>query len=204
MQGFIKHRRLVFLLVAAFAAALAAGMIYKTGTGSKSLPVIKPAPDFVLEDAYGKEIALSRHDGKVRLVYFFFASCPDVCYPTNFILSKVEDELAAKGLLGKDAVMYSISFDPERDTPEKLKQYAASLNADKDGWFFLRGEQNGIIELAEKYGVSVIKGKQGQYAHQNIVTLVDRSGNIRKFFNASQADLDHKEVVETIERLSKE
>lgn len=192
------------LVLAAIVCIVAASMLYKTaGGGGSRLPVIKKAADFSLEGADGKTFGLNDAAGKVRLVYFFWSSCPDVCQPTTFELSKVQQELKVKGLLGTDAVLFSISFDPERDTVEKLKQYSARFEADPDGWKFLRGDEKTVIDLARQYAVSVVKGNDGTFMHTNSVALVDREGNIRKYFVATDGTLNYRQVVQEVEKLAK-
>ncbi|WP_158289492.1 SCO family protein [Paenibacillus flagellatus] len=191
------------VLVAAVIVAAAAGWWFRSGSGEK-LPVIKQAQDFKLENIDGQMTGLSDDSGKVRLVYFFWSTCPDVCQPTTYELSKVQQELKKSGLLGKDAVIYSISFDPERDTAEQLKKYSARFEADPQGWKFLRGESKAVIDLALKYGVSVMKDNNNNFIHTNSVALVDRAGNLRKYILASEGKLSYKLVVNEVERLANE
>ena len=193
------------LLIAAILIAAVGNLIYKAlGGGGEKLPVIKKAADFTLEGADGKQTSFSSEDGKVRLVYFFYSSCPDVCQPTTFELSKVQQELQKEGLLGKDAVIFSVSFDPEKDTVERLKEYSAKFEADPAGWKFLRGNPDTIADLGRQYGVTIIPGNDGMFAHTNVVTLVDREGNIRKYFVATEGDLNYKIVADAVKRLAKE
>lgn len=192
------------LLIVALAAVLAASWYMKNRSGGEQLPVIKKAAEFRLEHTDGKEVALADDNGKVRLVYFFWSSCPDVCQPTTFELSKVQEELQKSNLLGGDAVIYSISFDPERDTVERLKTYSARFNADPQGWKFLRGESQAVIDLARQYGVSVLPGSDGTFAHVNSVALVDRAGNLRKYFVATDGDLNYRIVADAVRTLAKE
>jgi len=147
------------------------------------------APNFTLENTEGKATSLSDEDGKVRLVYFFFSHCPDICIPTTSMLSKVQEKLKESGIFGTQAVMYSISFDPDRDTRERLKKFAEGYQADFGGWQFLRGEEAAIKELALKYKISVIKDQQGNFIHQNIFTLIDKEGRVRNYYKAGDPEV---------------
>lgn len=192
------------LLIGFIIVIAAAGWLYKSQAGGEEkLPVLKPAADFKLEHVDGKQVGLSDDSGKVRLVYFFWSSCPDVCQPTTFELSKVQQELQKSNLLGTDAVIYSISFDPERDTVEQLKKYSARFEADPNGWKFLRGDSK-VTDLAKQYAVSVLKDDKGNFAHVNSVALVDRQGNIRKYFVATKGDLNYKLVAAAVKNLAKQ
>ena len=154
------------------------------GSKQEELPVIRSAPDFELEATNGQTEKLSASEGKVRLVYYFFSYCPDICIPTTAMLSKLQDELVARELFGEKAVMYSISFDPERDTRERLKEFSEAYQADETAWKFLRGDETYVKDLALKYGISVLKDAEGNFIHQNIFTLVDAQGQIRQYYNA--------------------
>ena len=159
------------------------------GEKAEKLPLLGKAADFELEGTSGETVTLTENEGKLRLVYFFFSYCPDICIPTTAMLSKLQDELKERELFGDKAVMYSISFDPERDTRERLKQFAEGYQADFTGWKFLRGEEEAVKDLALQYKISVIKDDTGNFLHQNIFTLVDDNGEIRKYYNAGDPDV---------------
>lgn len=83
------------------------------------------ATDFSLTDHNGQARTLADFKGKVVVIFFGFTQCPDVC-PTSM------SELAqARQLLGADGDRLQglfVSIDPERDTPEIMKQYMASFD----------------------------------------------------------------------------
>jgi len=184
-------------------------MIWKPwGSKGEPLPVLWGAADFELEGTSGETVTLSEHDGKVRLVYFFFSYCPDICIPTTAMLSKVQEELKSRNLFADQTMMYSISFDPERDTTERLKRFSEGYQADETGWKFLRGTEDGVRNLALQYKVSVLKDDKGNFLHQNLFSLVDQEGNVRKIYNAGDPDVVAsgeliKEMVDDMERLAR-
>jgi protein SCO1/2 len=168
------------------------------------LSIIKKAPEFQLTNIQSQTVKMSELDGKVRLVYFFFSSCPDVCLPTTFFLSKIQDELQKQGLFGEDAMILSITVDPDRDTPEVLQAYADRFQADPSGWMFLRGNENETKELAEQYGVMAVKQKDGNFVHSNSILIVDQQGNVRNYYNASDETLEPSYIVKDVVTLSKQ
>lgn len=206
MQQFImKHW---FKGVAALAIiAIAAVLVKNTSSsgGGGKLPVLKKATEFNLESSDGNNVSLAESNGKIRLVYFFWSSCPDVCQPTTYELSKVQEQLQKDGLMGKDVMMYSVSFDPDKDTVKQLATYSARFQKDSTNWKFLRGEEKAMRDLANAYGVSVLKNKDGTFAHTNSVALVDREGNIRKYMTAEEPGgiMDYKDIVKDVKKLSK-
>ncbi|MGO4375159.1 SCO family protein, partial [Paenibacillus sp. MCAF20] len=123
------------------------------------LPIEMAAPAFELTDVdSGDKVSLESTNGKARIVYFYFANCPDVCPPTTFLLSEVQEKLEKSGKLGTKAELISITFDPVRDTPEVIKAFAERNFAQPNGWKFLRGDdEEQTIKLARDFGVSVAK-----------------------------------------------
>jgi protein SCO1 len=203
MSETMKKHWFKFLITAVVLVVIGV-MILQVQGGKEKLPVIKAAPQFTLEGLDGKPMSLNDHDGKVRLVYFFYSNCPDVCLPTNHILSEVQTALEKEKLFGSDAVMFSITFDPERDTQERLKQYSEALRVNPEGWKFLRGGEKEVADIALTYGISAINLNNGIFMHQNVVTVIDREGNIRKIFKATEADVDPKDIVATVKQLTAE
>lgn len=193
-------RILVIVLLLALIGTL--GYMLLKGPESK-LDVIQKAPDFKLQNLDGKDVTLADTAGKAKLVYFFFSTCPDVCPPTTYSLSKVQDQLVSKGIFGTKTAILSISFDPTKDTPQQLKDFSGRYHADYKGWYFLRGEEAATMELAKKFGVLVTKDAQGNFTHMNWVLLVDGKGNLRNYYDGSDPDIVDK-VMKDIIPLSKE
>ncbi|MCS7460267.1 SCO family protein [Paenibacillus doosanensis] len=166
--------------------------------------VIKKAPDFKLTNLDGKQVGLSDLAGKTKLVYFFYSTCPDVCLPTTYTLSKVQDTLVSKGVFGDKTAIVSITFDPTRDTPEQLKDFSGHYHADPKGWYFLRGDEATAFDIANKFGVMVVKDQQGNFTHNNVILLVDKKGDLRTYYNGNDADLDVEKIAQDMIALSKE
>jgi protein SCO1/2 len=87
---------------------------------------------------------------KVVMINFIFTSCPDVCPLETARLREVQKILGDR--VGQDVFMYSISIDPEVDTPEVLKRYAEKFEAGP-GWLFLTGNKEDTTELRRKLGL---------------------------------------------------
>lgn len=192
MDVFLKRHwfKLVVLLL-----CVALGIYWLTtltGGSKVKLENAGKAGEFALTNAMdGKEVTLQSTQGKVRLVYFYFSYCPDVCPPTTFMLSETQNLLKDKGYFGKDAQIISITIDPTRDTPERIQKWAGNYNADPAGWLFLRDdEEKKIHDLAKDgYKLQVMKDDKGNFGHMNMIVLLDRDGNIRKYFNANDPEV---------------
>ncbi|MFT5511302.1 MAG: protein SCO1/2 [Hyphomicrobiaceae bacterium] len=86
---------------------------------------------------------------KIVVINFVYTNCPDICGLQSARMAIVQDLLGDR--LGRDIFIYSISLDPERDTPEILKEYAAAIGA-KPGWLFLTGDTEGLHKIRYKLG----------------------------------------------------
>lgn len=168
--------------------ALCAGMgvyLLLNQVKKPELPVLAQGTEFSYSDMNGETVTLSGTNGKVRLLYFFFANCPDVCPPTTFVMSQVQDELKKDGVFGDKVQFLSVTIDPSHDTSEVLKKYAERFHADPKGWKFLRGDEKATDELANKYLTDVGKDKDGNYWHMNLIILLDQDGQIRDLISAN-------------------
>jgi protein SCO1 len=197
------------LAIGAILIAMIASFAYKLwftgGAPDERLKAMKQAPAFQLQDLDGKTVSSKDMDGKVRLVYFFYSFCPDVCMPTSFLLSKVQDALKQKGLLGTKAEIVSITVDPTRDTPAVLKEFGTNFESKPipGGWTFLRGDEAKTLKLAEDFGIMVIKEKDGNFSHSNAILLVDPKGMLRNYYDAGNPQLDVDHIVKDVVTLSK-
>ncbi|THF82624.1 SCO family protein [Cohnella fermenti] len=163
------------------------------------------ATDFTYQDIDGNSVTMSDTNGKVRLVYFFYSNCPDVCPPTTFMMSQVQEMLKADGDFGTKAEFLSITIDPVRDTPEALRVFGDKFGADYTGWKFLRGDEAETAKLAEKYQLGVIKDNDGNFGHSNLIVVVDKKGRIRDFIspqaNGSPSDMSAEELYKEMKSL---
>lgn len=101
--------------------------------------------------------------GKVVTINFIYTSCPDVCPLETALLREVQEILGDR--VGRDVFMYSITIDPERDTPGVLKKYAEKFDV-APGWLFLTGKKEDITLLRTKLGLySEAKGGDKLEAH---------------------------------------
>lgn len=106
-------------------------------------------PDVALVDMNGKKVSLRSEldTGRPVVVNFIFTSCTAVCPVMSATFSQVQRTL------GKDAerpLMVSISIDPEYDTPQRLKEYAARHDAGPD-WHMLTGSRESILAVARAF-----------------------------------------------------
>ncbi|HXV07960.1 MAG TPA: SCO family protein [Burkholderiales bacterium] len=103
--------------------------------------------DFKLIDHNGQPRTLADFRGKVLVVFFGFTHCPDVCPIT---LSELARALKRLGADAQRVQVVMITVDPERDTPEVLKQYVTALDP---GFLGLTGDPQAIAETAREFKV---------------------------------------------------
>ena len=189
-------------LALASGAALAAETLHDPAISTTpSMAVIAKAPDFTLRDTSGKAVKLSDYRGRAVLLAFIFTTCPGVCPLISKQMEYVQTKLKSAGLFGKEAVMLSVTIDPETDTAPVLAAYANQYSADPVGWRFLRESEERTRPVLAAYNEWTKKMPKGDLEHPARVYLIDRQGNIREiyslaFFNEKQALIDIQALLE--------
>jgi protein SCO1 len=134
---------------------------------------------FTLTERSGKEIQWQDFAGNVRVVSFFFSSCPATCLQQNQKIGEIQ-----RSFQGKDVAFLSITCDPDIDTPERLREYANKLDADPTQWLFLTGRLVYIRRVAgELFNVALDK-----QTHSERLIVCDKWGNIRGTFLWNKLD----------------
>jgi len=183
------------LALAAHAAIAADPAIDRAISTTPSLAVIAKAPDFTVVDTAGKPVRLSDYRGRTVLLAFIFTTCPGVCPLISKQMEYLQRELKAAGLFGRQAVMLSMTIDPETDTAAALAEYAKQYGADAAGWRFVRESEDKTKPVLKAYNEWTKKLPKGELDHPARVYLIDPRGNIREiyslaFFNEKQALID--------------
>lgn len=146
----------------------------------------KPAPDFTLGDADGKVYRLAEFRGKVVVLHFIYASCPDVCPLHADRIAGIQTMVNQTPM--KERVQFiSISTDPENDTPEILRGYGPVHGLDDVNWVFLTalpGQPKDITrKLVEAYGHKFKRAENSQLVHGVVTHVIDKEGRLRGNFH---------------------
>ena len=112
------------------------------------MPEPLPLPEFLLRDQDGATFNRTSLKGKFSLLFFGFTHCPDICPATLQQLSVVRQKLALASHDLPDIVL--VSVDPERDTPEVLRQYVGHFG---DGFIGVTGDMIELLKLTSKLGI---------------------------------------------------
>lgn len=133
--------------------------------------------DLQLVDQDGQATTLDAFAGRPVIVTMFYASCPVAC-PMLISDIKVAVKRASKATQSELGVIL-VSLDPERDTPEKLKQLAERHSLDTPAWRFTRTSEGSTRELAAVLGVKYTKLESGAIRHTSLISVLDRRGVVR-------------------------
>src|SRR2546428_13990261 len=134
-----------WLLFAALALAIPLAPMLLTRAAPR-LPELGELPPFALTDQLGRPFGRDDLRGKVWVADFVFTSCSDACPRLTQRMKSLQDRLDPHGRVG----LLSISVDPERDTPEKLRAYGEAYGARGDLWRFLTGSPTEVQRTVVK------------------------------------------------------
>jgi len=143
-----------------------------------------PLPDFSLTDQTDSTVTLADLKGQVWIADFIFTNCAGTCPMMTDKMRKLQEKLPT------EVRMVSITVDPARDTSKALAAYAAEQGATRDRWLFLTGDKQALHDLCIK-GFKLPLDESGgtaaePIAHSMRFVLVDRQGEIRGYYTATE------------------
>jgi protein SCO1/2 len=171
-------------------------------------------PAFTVPDPItGKDISTTDFEGERAILWTsFYTNCPDGVCPALILRLRRAQEVAAVEGYTDDAIFLPLTFDPERDTVDALRDYADEQGVDLDGgnWHFLRPEsyEAGQELLDEHFGLVIEKAPaddnenlEYQFPHYGLVILANKRGIVERAYpNGATVDIgtvenDFKQVV---------
>ena len=132
------------------------------------LPQSRPVPDMAMTNQDGQAVSLSDLKGKWTLLFFGYTFCPDICPTTLAQLRQIKSELPKEAVSNLRVVL--VSVDPNRDTPQQLKQYLGYFDKDFVG---LSAPVEQIQKLANAVSIPFIPADTSKPNY-----TVDHSGNL--------------------------
>lgn len=189
-------RRQCLLWLAAGAAGLLSGCDRLSPGGQPVTPSFKGiditgadyARGFSLTDFNGQTRTLGDFQGRVVMLYFGFVQCPDVC-PTA--LTRAAAVMERLGPRAGDLQVVFVTVDPERDTPELLREYMAAFHP---SFLALTGNAEQIAQTAKDFRAfykKVPTGSSYTMDHTALSYLFDRQGRIRVALRHEQTADDY-------------
>ena len=179
-SGFARALVIACLIAILGLAGLVGWRFYLKGTGQEAGVVAIGGP-FTLIDQDGKTVTEADYKGQLTLVYFGYTFCPDAC-PTA--LGTITTAMNKLGTDADKVTPLFITIDPERDTQQVMKDYAANFHPRLRA---LTGSVDQVTAAAHAYRVYFTKAEGGDpknylMDHSTIIYLMDRDGHYLAHF----------------------
>jgi protein SCO1 len=192
------NRRALFVTLALGVALASAGPM-AVGAGERARhdgPTNDPAPTsasiYNLNSKWttqdGSSVALGSFAGKPVVAAMGYTTCRNICPAIVIDMMWIEKHLPAGGA-GRVRFAF-FSFDPEADTPERLRLYADSHGLDLKRWTLLRGDDDAVRELSAALDVPFRPNDQNGFDHAAVISLLDENGEIVFQQRGAQASSD--------------
>jgi protein SCO1/2 len=150
-------------------------------------------PDFKLRNQDGRAIHLGQFKGKALLVTFIYTRCPspDFCPRVTRNFAAVEKELAGNPAVYAKTHLLCVSFDPEHDTPDRLRAYGATyIGSDAKNafahWDFAVPEKPVLLEMAKFFDLGMTSDAEGTITHTLSTTLIGPDGKVVRFYPGNE------------------
>jgi protein SCO1/2 len=155
------------------------------GLSTARLEVGQKVPDFTLTDQARQRVSVSNLAGKVVALNFIYTRCalPQFCLRVSNNFGVLQKRFQRE--LGRDLVLLTVTFDPERDTPDVLSAYASQWNADAKTWHFLTGAIPDVRKVCAMFGVESFPD-EGLLNHSLRTVVIDRAGTITASIEGNQ------------------
>ncbi len=150
---------------------------------------------------YNQDSVLMNNASLSEYVYvadFFFTSCPSICPKVAKQMLRIYDTVKDEPMVK----LVSFTIDPKRDDVKKLRLYADNLGIDHNKWYFLTGDKEATLELANTYFVAAFEDADapGGFDHSGKILLVDKDGHVRSFSEGTDPENTPK-IMEDIKKL---
>jgi protein SCO1/2 len=178
-RSWIDHIVKMPTLTASPTAANREGTEVAPSTGRRRHPLL----DYAFTNELGQPVRLGDFRGQVLAMTFFFSRCPipDYCLRLTKNFEEASQKLRNMPGAPTNYHFVSVSFDPEFDTPARLKAYAESFAYDASHWSFLTGPSNKVAELARLSDMKY--QRDGIFFNHDLRTLIiDGNGRLRMIF----------------------
>ncbi len=194
-SGIVWKTTLILIPIVTLAVLLCLRNVEVTALRQRSISAYGTVPGFQLTNQNGQPFGSAQLSGKIWIADFIYTTCPGPCPMISSRMSELQ-----KPLQKTDVHLVSFSVDPEKDTPEVLRGYADKLQAEPGRWDFLTGAKPAIYKLSHdgfKLAVSDGSDAQGIPVHSTRIVLVDRHGQIRGYYDATEPEAITKLLADT-------
>jgi len=150
-------------------------------------------PDFKLHNQDGRALHLDQFRGKTLLLTFIYTRCtsPNFCPLVTHNFAVIDRRLAANPALYAKTHLLCVSFDPEHDTPARLRAYGAQyIGSDAQSafshWDFAVPSKPELLEMAKFFDVGITHGADDTITHTLSTTLIDAHGKVAQFYPGNE------------------
>ena len=188
-SGIVWKTTLILIPIVTLAVLLCLRNVEVTALRQRSISAYGTVPGFQLTNQNGQPFGSAQLSGKIWSADFIY---------TTMISSRMSE--LEKPLQKTDVHLVSFSVDPDKDTPEVLRGYADKLQAEPGRWDFVTGAKSAIYKLSHdgfKLAVSDGRDAQGIPVHSTRMVLVDRHGQIRGYYDATEPEAITKLLADT-------
>lgn len=126
-------------------------------------------------DDTGRKVSLAELRGRPVVLTMFFTSCTYACPMLFADMNRIREALPAA--VRDQMALVLVSFDVEKDTSAVLHKYRTDRALDAQ-WTLLRGDNAAVREIAALLGVKYKRESSGQFAHSNLITILNAEGEI--------------------------
>ena len=162
---------------------------YRPGASYHVLAPGNAVPDFKLRNQDGRAIHLGQFRGRALLVTFIYTRCPspEFCPRVTRNFAALEKQLAGNPALYARTHLLCVSFDPEHDTPERLRAYGATYigndaKAAFAHWDFAVPERPVLAEMAKFFDLGMTNEADATITHTLSTTLIGADGKVVRFY----------------------
>lgn len=153
----LRHALALAVIAGSFALAPVAAHDHPAQHGQAGATPVAPQsarinlPDTALLDQDGRNVRLKSDviGERIVIVDFIYTSCTTVCPVVSAVMAQAQGRLAAR--LGRDVALVTVTVDPVRDTPARLKDYGARIGS-AAGWTWLTGAKPQVDEVLKGFG----------------------------------------------------
>lgn len=146
----------------------------------------------------GHDFELKELRGKVLVMVMIYTTCKAACPRLIADMRRIEEQVPKE--YGDDVQYIMVSIDPETDTPERLKSFAAENEMTDDRWMFIRSTIEHTREFASVLAVNYKKISPMDFSHSNIISVFDREGEMK--YQQEGLDAKHEKTIRTISDLA--
>lgn len=170
------------------------------------LPRIRLAPGFLAIDQAGQRLTNEDLRGQFVLYNFTYTNCTNGCEPMDQTMHEIQSQLDTLELGDIDVSLVTISFDPERDTPDILHAYAKSVGADPDVWRFVTIADPTVMKYVIGGGFETYyqANEDGTFNFDPGFVLVDGWGIIRGEYRYQTMTSDSERILRHLGVLAQE